>query len=58
MAKSADVGVRVGQLVLDFNFAYHPSCAYDRRWVCPLAPRGKRLAVPRRGADAVKKLAG
>jgi uncharacterized protein (DUF1684 family) len=25
-------------LVLDFNFAYNPSCAYDARWSCPLAP--------------------
>ncbi len=24
---------------LDFNYAYNPSCAYDERWACPLAPR-------------------
>jgi uncharacterized protein (DUF1684 family) len=24
--------------VLDFNYACHPSCAYNPRWVCPLAP--------------------
>lgn len=23
--------------------AYHPSCAYDPRWSCPLAPAGSRL---------------
>ena len=34
-----------GRLVLDFNFAYHPSCAYDPRWVCPLAPPRNRLDV-------------
>jgi uncharacterized protein (DUF1684 family) len=45
-AKSADLGVRDGALVLDFNFAYHPSCAYDAIWRCPLAPRGNRLSVP------------
>src|SRR5947208_1993953 len=38
-------GVRNGRLVLDFNFSYNPSCAYDRRWVCPLAPAGNRLTV-------------
>jgi uncharacterized protein len=27
------------QIVIDFNFAYNPSCAYDPRWACPLAPR-------------------
>jgi hypothetical protein len=36
--KAADLGSAGGQLVLDVNFAYHPSCAYDPRWVCPLAP--------------------
>lgn len=45
-AKSADLGARGQQLVLDFNFAYHPSCHYDPQWVCPLAPLSNRLAVP------------
>jgi uncharacterized protein len=46
--KSADHGGdwRDGALVLDFNMAYHPSCAYDPRWSCPLAPPENRLAVP------------
>lgn len=34
-----------GGLVLDFNFAFNPSCAYDPRWACPLAPPDNRLAV-------------
>lgn len=33
-------------LVLDFNFAYNPSCAYDPAWACPLAPLGNRLGFP------------
>ena len=44
-AKSADLGSVGAELVLDFNFAYHPSCRYDPKWVCPLAPPGNRLAV-------------
>lgn len=32
-------------MVLDFNFAYHPSCAYDAAWACPLAPPGNVLDV-------------
>jgi uncharacterized protein (DUF1684 family) len=44
--KGADLGVEDGKLVLDFNFSYNPSCAYDPRWVCPLAPAGNRLPVP------------
>ncbi|HKX19566.1 MAG TPA: DUF1684 domain-containing protein [bacterium] len=43
--KGADLGFENGRLVLDFNFAYNPSCAYDPRWSCPLAPPDNRLAV-------------
>jgi uncharacterized protein len=31
--------------VLDFNYAYNPSCAYDPRWSCPLAPPQNRLTM-------------
>jgi len=44
--KGADLGVRGDDLVLDFNFAYHPSCAHDAKWMCPLAPASNRLGVP------------
>jgi uncharacterized protein len=47
--KGADLGTDAdGSLVLDFNFAYNPSCSYDPAWVCPLAPPPNRLgfAVP------------
>lgn len=44
-AKGADLGSIDDRLVLDFNFAYHPSCFYDPKWTCPLAPPGNRLAV-------------
>jgi uncharacterized protein len=43
--KGADLGEEDGRLVLDFNFAYNPSCAYDPSWVCPLAPPMNRLAL-------------
>jgi uncharacterized protein len=43
--KGADLGELDGRLVLDFNFAYNPSCSYDARWVCPLAPPENRLVV-------------
>jgi hypothetical protein len=43
--KGADLG-RVGQdWVVDLNFAYNPSCVYDPRWNCPLAPAGNRFAA-------------
>jgi hypothetical protein len=46
-AKSADLGAGAAQnsLVLDFNFAFHPSCAFDPRWSCPLAPPENRLDI-------------
>lgn len=44
--KGADLGsTPSGQLVLDFNFAYHPSCHYDGAWSCPLAPPDNRLSA-------------
>lgn len=43
--KHADLGHEDGQLVIDFNFAYNPSCAYNPRWFCPLAPAENRLPV-------------
>ena len=45
-AKGADLGGDDGRLILDFNFAYNPSCAYDPAWACPLAPPGNTVARP------------
>ena len=47
-AKGADLGgdVLAGRLVLDFNFSYQPSCAFDPQWSCPLAPPDNRLDIP------------
>jgi uncharacterized protein (DUF1684 family) len=46
--KGADLGSDAarGTMVIDFNFAYNPSCAYDPAWACPLAQPGNVLAVP------------
>jgi uncharacterized protein len=49
--KGSDLGTDGDRLLLDFNFAYNPSCTYDPRWGCPLAPPGNRLAVPVRGGE-------
>ena len=45
--KGADLGQGAGptSLVLDFNFAYNPSCAYDPEWACPLAQAGNTVSV-------------
>jgi uncharacterized protein (DUF1684 family) len=44
--KGADLRVEPGELVLDFNYAYNPSCAYNNRWVCPLSPVENTLPFP------------
>ena len=31
------------ELVVDFNFAYNPYCAYNDRWSCPFPPPENRL---------------
>jgi len=44
--KGADLGKSGEGIVLDFNYAYNPSCAYNSRWHCPLAPQENWLTVP------------
>ena len=43
--KGADLGAHDRTLVLDFNFAYNPSCAYDPAWAGPLAQPGNTVGV-------------
>ncbi len=52
-AKGADLGgdPATGTLILDFNFAYQPSCAFDPRWACPLAPPENRLEIAVRAGE-------
>ena len=49
--KGADLGMEDGRLVVDFNYAYNPSCSYDPRRACPLAPPANRLAVAVRAGE-------
>ena len=43
--KGADLGAVQDRPILDFNFAYNPSCSYDARWSCPLPPPSNRLPI-------------
>ena len=49
--KGADLGQEDGHLIVDFNYAYNPSCAYNPRWYCPLAPSENWLTVPIRAGE-------
>ena len=44
--KGADLGGEADALVVDLNFAYQPSCAYDEEWACPLAGPTNTLDAP------------
>ena len=55
--KGADLGASAETLVLDFNYAYHPSCYYNPRWVCPLAPPQNRLTIAVEAGEMLMQLA-
>ncbi len=38
-------------IILDFNYSYNPSCAYNDRWFCPLAPKENHLDVAIRAGE-------
>lgn len=37
--------IHADELLVDFNFAYNPYCAYNDRWSCPFPPPENRLGV-------------
>jgi len=44
-----------GKLLVDFNLAYNPYCAYNERWSCPLTPWENRLKVPIKAGEKIFK---
>jgi uncharacterized protein len=40
-----------GTVVVDFNLAYNPYCAYNPEWSCPIPPGENWLAVPIRAGE-------
>ena len=54
--KGADLGSTPdGRLILDFNFAYNPSCAYSPRWTCPLASADNRVSATVRAGEVTPR---
>ena len=39
------------KMVLDFNMAYHPSCAYNEKFICVLPPRENMMEVEIRAGE-------
>ena len=42
-----------GRLLIDFNLAYNPYCAYNANWSCPITPAENRLSVPLKAGEMV-----
>ncbi|MBI3960606.1 MAG: DUF1684 domain-containing protein [Chloroflexi bacterium] len=42
-----------GKLLVDFNYAYNPYCAYNDGWSCPVTPAENRLKTPIRAGEKV-----
>ena len=56
--KGADLGhTKEGALILDFNFAYNPSCSYSDRWACPLASPQSRVPAAIQAGERMTGLA-
>jgi uncharacterized protein len=51
LGRGLDLDSGSGEVVLDFNYAYNPSCAYHSRWACPLAPPENWLEEPVRAGE-------
>jgi uncharacterized protein (DUF1684 family) len=42
-----------GKLLIDFNLAYNPYCAYNENWSCPITPAENRIKVPIQAGEKV-----
>jgi uncharacterized protein (DUF1684 family) len=40
-----------GKIILDFNKAYNPLCAYNHEFLCPIAPKENRLRISIRAGE-------
>jgi uncharacterized protein (DUF1684 family) len=47
-----------GRVLVDFNLAYNPYCAYNDDWSCPLTPPENRLKVAIRAGERLFHNAG
>lgn len=45
-----------GTIMIDFNYAYNPYCAYSDGWSCPLPPEANQLPVQIRAGEKAFRL--
>jgi uncharacterized protein len=46
-----DLRAHGDEVLVDFNYAYNPNCAYNPDWSCPLPPAENWLKVPIRAGE-------
>ena len=46
-----DLHTHGDEVLVDFNYAYNPNCAYNPDWSCPLPPAENWLEVPIRAGE-------
>jgi len=46
--------IQENRLTIDFNTAYHPYCAYNHEFACPLPPKENTLPVAVRAGEKLK----
>ena len=47
-----------GAILIDFNYAYNPYCAYSEGWSCPLPPAMNQLPIEIRAGEKAFSLDG
>ena len=40
-----------GKVLVDFNYAYNPYCAYNDSWTCPITPAENRVKASVRAGE-------
>ncbi len=56
--KGAYLGSTGARFILDFNFSYNPSCAYNEAWACPLPGPDNRLGASITAGEMFRSSAG
>jgi uncharacterized protein (DUF1684 family) len=46
-----DLHAHGDEVMIDFNYAYNPNCAYNPDWSCPLPPAENWLKIPIRAGE-------
>lgn len=54
--RAAETNAETGRLIVDFNYAYNPTCAYNPAFNCPLPPQRNWLPLAVRAGEQTPAL--